>query len=59
MGGGGGGGGHNRMHMASTENRKGKTGGTTTEIPTNAPALSKKLNKCEATLIPYPLVMMS
>ena len=28
--------------------KKGKTGGTTTELPTNTPALSKKQNKCEA-----------
>ena len=28
--------------------KKGKTGGTTTELPTNTPALSKKQNKSEA-----------
>ena len=28
--------------------KKGKTGGTTTELPTNTPALSKKPNKSEA-----------
>ena len=30
------------------EEKKGKTGGTTTELPTNTPALSKKRNKSEA-----------
>ena len=28
--------------------KKGKTGGTTIELPTNTPALSKKQNKSEA-----------
>ena len=28
--------------------KKGKTGGTTTELPKNIPALSKKQNKSEA-----------
>ncbi len=28
--------------------KKGKTGGTTIELPTNTPALSKKPNKSEA-----------
>ena len=28
--------------------KKGKTGGTTTELPTNTPALSKKRNKTKA-----------
>ena len=28
--------------------KKGKTGSTTTELPTNTPALSKKQNKSEA-----------
>jgi len=28
--------------------KKGKTGGTTTELPTNTPALSEKQNKCKA-----------
>ena len=36
-----------RMDMVNRE-KKGKTGGTTTELPTNTPALSKKQNKSEA-----------
>ena len=37
-----------RMDMVNTEKRKEKTGGTTIELPTNTPPLSKKQNKCEA-----------
>ena len=36
------------MDMVNTERKKGKTGGTTIELPTNTPALSKKQNKSEA-----------
>ena len=36
-----------QMDMVNTE-KKGKTGGTTFELPTNTPALSKKQNKSEA-----------
>ena len=36
-----------RMDMVNTEKR-GKTGGTTIELQTNTPALSKKQNKSEA-----------
>ena len=31
--------------------KKGKTGGTTTELPTNTAALSKKQNKSEAKIL--------
>ena len=34
-----------QMDMVNTEKRKEKTGGTTTELPTNTPALSRKQNK--------------
>jgi len=39
------------MDTVNTERKKkerGKTGGTTTELPTNTPAWSKKPNKSEA-----------